>query len=256
MPYRWKCNDGCKTNYHFLDNVASFIPKQLHKDLFKHIQMLYKFYCKRTAAQAAAEMDIHPKKVEKWFRFYRDCITDAELFFPNFEFDVDIALQFDESKLSAKQKYHEGRAKDSVWVLGGIQGRLGYVVLKVVNNNRDGPLLNSIIASVTAIGSTVITDGWRAYLGLSGMGYYHYNVNHSERFVDTMHGYHTQTIENLWMLIRHDLRAARGVRSKDLQKWLDVFAFRRNVGKENPKGIWMAMCCVIGAMQKFVARPA
>ena len=85
------------------------------------------------------------------------------------------------------------------------------------------------------------------------MGYYHYNLNHSERFVDTMHGHHTQTIENLWMLICHDLRVAGGVNAKFLQQWLDVFAFRRNLSK-SPEGTWLKMCCVIGAMQHFVNR--
>ena len=69
-------NGDCKTNYHFLDNAASYIPKQLHMDLFKHIQMLYKFYCKRTATQAAVEMDVHAETAKKWFRFYRDCTRD------------------------------------------------------------------------------------------------------------------------------------------------------------------------------------
>ena len=151
LPYRWKrTNEDCKKDYHFLD--GSFIPNQLHMDLFKHIQMIYKFYCKRTATQAAKEMNIHPETVKKWFRYYRNCISHwmQNHFYPYFQFDVDVAIEFDEAKLSAKQKFHKGRSYDPVWVLGGIQGRLGYVVLKVVDN-RNGPLLQSIISSVTAI---------------------------------------------------------------------------------------------------------
>ena len=254
LPYGWKCtNCDCKEKHHFLE--CSFVPAR-GIGCFKHIQLLYKFYCKRTAKQAALEMRIGYGTVKVWFDYYRRCISHymQHHFHPNFEFDGDAALEYDEAKLSAKQKFNVGRRKEPVWVLGGIQRRSRYVILKVVEN-RNGPLLQSIIQSFTSVGSTVITDGWSAYLGLSGLGYYHWTVKHAERFVDTMHGHHTQNIENLWMNIRGDLRAARGVQAKHLQKWLDVFAFRQNMSKA-PEGVWVKMCCVIGMMQQFVHRPS
>ena len=255
LPYGWQCtNCDCKQVFNFLD--ASFIPVR-GIGLFKHIQLLYKFYCRRTAKDAAKEMKIGYGTAKVWFDFYRRCISHymQHYFYPNFEFDIDAALEFDEAKSSAKQKYNVGRAKEPVWVLGGIQRRSRYVILKVVDNNRNGPLLQSIISSYTAVGSTVITDGWSAYLGLSGLGYYHWTVKHSEGFVNTMHGHHTNNIENLWMDMLGVLRAAREVQAKHLQKWLDVFAFRQNMSKA-PEGVWARMCCVIGVVQRFVDKPS
>ena len=72
--------------------------------------------------------------------------------------------------------------------------------------------------------------------------------------MDPEHQWHTQKIENLWMLVRHDLRNLRGVDHSSLQMHLDVFAFRRNMQKATGN-VWRNLCCVIGAMQSHIPRP-
>ena len=84
-------------------------------------------------------------------------------------------------------------------------------------------------------------------------GLFHWTVNHSEGFVHPFHGYHTDTIEGLWSLIRSDLRAFRGINEQKLQVHLDVFAFRRNMGMSDD-GIWSKLCLVIGKMQHTTSR--
>ena len=46
-----------------------------------------------------------------------------------------------------------------------------------------------------------ITDGWGVYSGLIAMGYSHWNLNHSVGFIDDLTGYHTNTIEGLWVMV-------------------------------------------------------
>ena len=115
--------------------------------------------------------------------------------------------------------------------------------------------MHQLITQHSEQGATHVTDGWAAYLGLSNHGYYHWTVNHSEGFVDPYHGYHTNTIEGLWALIRGDLRTSRGIPANKLQLHLDVFAFRRNMSLSNA-GLWKNLLLVVGTMQQLVPKPS
>ena len=253
LPYKWSCtNTECNKSYVFLS--GSYL-KGYRIPLFKHIQLLYKFYRKRNARQCHEETGIGYGTCVKWFDYYRRCISKymQDYFYPEFEFDVDLAIEFDEAKLSARQKHHRGRYRDGAWVLGGIQRQKNLIILRVVER-RNADTLQSIISAVCPEGSTVITDCWRGYLGLGRHGYYHWNVDHSRTFRNPFTGFHTDTIEGLWALIRGELRSMRGIKTTDLQKHLDVFAFRRNT-RESDCGTWISFCCLIGAMQHIVPKP-
>ena len=252
LPYKWKCiNNDCKKTYNFLH--GSYFKG---KRVFKHIQLLYKFYLGRTAKQCAQETGLSSSTCTIWFDYFRRCIHKymQDYFYPNFEFDVDLAVEWDEAALSAKQKDHRGRYKEPVWVLGGVQRRNNFCLLKVVDK-RKAETLHPIITSVCSPGSTVVTDGWRAYYGLNRHGLFHWNVDHTRGFVNPFTRQHTDTIEGLWSLIRYELRAQRGIKPIDLQKHLDVFAFRRNTRDSN-EGTWTQFCCLVGAMQSLVQTPS
>jgi hypothetical protein len=96
--------------------------------------------------------------------------------------------------------------------------------------SRDRASLWPLIEKHIAPGTTVISDGWRAYRGLETMGlpgpyrmYTHLWVNHEENFVDPITGAHTQTIESVWNRLRWEIiRTARSVRLHNLPKWLAV----------------------------------
>ena len=258
FPFRWKCtNSSCTESEDYTYFHNSFL-KACKITPFKHIQLIYKFYGKRSAVQAAAETKINVHTVRKWFDFYRRCIHRFmhNHFYPRFQFDTDFAVEWDEAAMSAKQMHNRGRRREPIWVLGGVQRLKNYVVLKVVPN-RVRATLHPIIQSVCPNGSTVITDGWRAYLGLSSLGIYHWTVPHSVAFRHQVTWEHTNTIECLWALIRSDLRLLKGIRSHDLQKHLDVFAFRRNMDKDpDASSVWTSMCVCLGAMQDSVVRPS
>ena len=253
LPYAWSCtNADCKKLCGFL--TGSYL-KGHSVSLFKHVQLLYKFYRKRNAKQCHEETGVGYGTCIKWFDYYRRCVSKymQDHFYPEFQFDVDLAIEWDEAKLSARQKDHRGRYREGVWVLGGVQREKNLILLKVVDR-RNADTLQPIISAVCPEGSTVITDGWRGYLGLSDRGHYHWNVDHSRTFRNPFTGMHTDTIEGLWALIRGELRLSRGIKSPDLQKHLDVFAFRRNTTNSD-SGTWVSFCCLIGAMQHVVPTP-
>ena len=251
--YVWRCpNQNCS-------DQAFTTGSYLHKlSIFRHIQLLYKFYIKSNAKQAAQETGVHVDTVRRYFAWYRHCISEymQNHFYPHFHFDVGYAIEYDEANLGRRSKYGRGTNETvPIWVLGGVsRGDDGFVSLNVVDD-RTRPTLHGLIQSVCPRDSEIITDCWRAYFGLDTLGYYHWTVNHSLAFVDPYTGQHTNTIEGLWSLIRADLRNMRGINHTFLQHHLDVFAFRRNL-KNEANGLWATMCLVIGQMQHSVTLPS
>jgi len=71
-----------------------------------------------------------------------------------------------------------------------------------VIQKRDKVTLHNIIQREVISGSTIHSDGWSGYNGLSDLGYSHNVVNHSENFVDPISKAHTQRIESLWRPLR------------------------------------------------------
>ena len=84
-------------------------------------------------------------------------------------------------------------------------------------------------------GTTVISDGWRAYGGIKNLQtvYKHSVINHKLNFVDpTEPGVHTQSIEATWGALKRSLKAYYGVPENHLEGYLFNYMFRRFHGKE------------------------
>jgi len=121
FPFRWECTNsdcGSSHTHSFLHN--SYL-KNAKLSAFKHIQLLYKFYGKRNAVQAASETKIHVDTVRRWFDYYRRCISHyiQHHYYPHFMFSIDYAIEYDEAAISAKHMHHRGRYREPIWVLGG-----------------------------------------------------------------------------------------------------------------------------------------
>lgn len=80
--------------------------------------------------------------------------------------------------------------------------------------------------------STIITDCWRGYNGLSEEGFEHLTVNHSLNFVNEETGADTNKIESQWRPIRTRL-ARGGIKNEYLADHLCEFLWRREVKQEN-----------------------
>ena len=102
----------------------------------------------------------------------------------------------------------------------------GRVVLRLVRNRSSRNLVRSIVRP----GTTVVTDEWRGYNGLSKAGYKHQKVNHSKNEKVNAEGLGTNPVEGLFSRVRRFLR-------QKLRQ--DAFAQK----------LWTAACGVLLAAQ-------
>jgi transposase len=83
-------------------------------------------------------------------------------------------------------------------------------------------------------GSTLNTDDWGGYNGLSEKGYEHKSVCHSHGEYardddgDGINEVHENTMEAIWSLLRQWLRSYRGVRKMYLYLYVCAFEFFHN----------------------------
>lgn len=96
-----------------------------------------------------------------------------------------------------------------------------------VTPNTSGKVLKAIIYNLVKPGSTVITDGWKGYKGLSEE-YEHKVVEHSTgEYVKD--GFHTNGIEGFWSHLKRGIMGIyHKVSPKHLFRYCDEFAFRYN----------------------------
>ena len=103
------------------------------------------------------------------------------------------------------------------WVFGmlGVNGEARRPVLRLVEKRSRGHLVPLIVHHVRP-GTSIISDEWRSYRVLSGLGYHHHTVNHSWWYVDPRTGAHTQHVERAWRSYKEQIWRLRGNRSESL----------------------------------------
>lgn len=168
--------------------------------------------------------------VAHWFAIFRDRLIDhvTEM--------VDAGgqiggpgniVQIDEA-LIGRRKYNRGRVVQGTWVLGMVDSH-GEVRLEICER-RNAATLIEIIQRHVHPGSEIHTDGWRAYRGLTALGYTHRTVNHSVEFVAD-DGTHTQRIESQWRDIRRKFSRG-GIAHDDIATHLIEYMWRRKCKKD------------------------
>jgi len=128
----------------------------------------------------------------------------------------------------ASKKLNAGRGGVGKAVIVGIKQRGGAVIAKHVNGT-DASTLQGFIGTNVVAGSTVYTDNFKAYNGLSG--YNHDTVNHSVgEYVKQQ--VHTNGIESFWSLLKRGYYGVYHYMShKHLHRYVNEFAFRHNTAK-------------------------
>ena len=140
-------------------------------------------------------------------------------------------VEVDET-LIARRKYNRGRVVQQVWLFGGIErvGKKRFVVPLLGEDGhtvlpRDKDTLTNLIKQFIHPGSTVYSDCWKGYCGLSEEGFVHSTINHSLHFVDPADKeLHTQNIERLWLDVKQYIRRP-GIRAKFLTQYLARYLF-------------------------------
>lgn len=137
-------------------------------------------------------------------------------------------VEIDEMYLGGVRSGKRGRGAEGKSIVFGMVQRGGSAITRVVDNLRKGTVRGHIAEHV-AKGTTISTDEYFIYKTLSKMGYQHGVVRHS--FEEWANGdTHTNTIENLWGILKRSIKGTHiSVSKKHLPKYLGEFEFRFNL---------------------------
>ncbi|XP_035901823.1 uncharacterized protein LOC118507446 [Anopheles stephensi] len=192
------------------------------------LELTYEWSRNSTRTVAGAECPAGKAAVLRWYEVLRGISSEYIEQRHSTIGGSGLTVEIDESVVT-KRKYNRGRMADNnqVWLIGGICWETRDIFLELVQK-RDATTLHSIIMRHVAPGSTILTDGWRAYNGLENNGYTHAMVNHSENFVHPNDPFvHTQSIENLWRWIKPFLRS-KGTHRGSLIHYLREYQLKRS----------------------------
>ncbi|MDH3324690.1 MAG: IS1595 family transposase [Candidatus Peregrinibacteria bacterium] len=136
-------------------------------------------------------------------------------------------FELDESYFGAKRvRGKRGRGAAGKTPVFGILKRDGKVFVNVVKNCSRKELM-PIIKGKILEGSTIHTDGWKAYDGLILNGYDHYRVYHShDEFVRGKS--HVNGIESFWSFCKRRLAKFNGLSGEYFNLHLKESEFRWN----------------------------
>jgi transposase-like protein len=146
---------------------------------------------------------------------------------------VGKVLEVDEA-VFARRKYHRGRAKKLIWVLGiaeraTCKEEKCKLIMKVVPNRKAETLL-AIIKETCLPFSTIYSDEFRSYCGLSeleGFHFTHHTVCHKKEFKSMKTGACTNTVEGMWHQVRGWLPGF-WMKRRDLNDYLWSFLRKHN----------------------------
>lgn len=123
-----------------------------------------------------------------------------------------------------------GRGENGKAVVLGLVERNGKVYAQRIPTNKAEHIV-PIIKNKVQKGSTMLTDEWYAYTGLSE--YTHKTIQHSLK-VYVKGDIHTNTIENFWSVLKRGLYGIYHYTSKKhLNRYLDEFCARYNTRELN-----------------------
>lgn len=161
-------------------------------------------------------------------------------------------IELDETLLSYERKRWRGKrgtggpgpGEKRVWIAGAVQ-RGGQVRLQRVPNVKRESLFAFIRSVAKPETEAFYTDELRSYMGLADADTRHETVNHHrEQWV--VGAVHTNTIENIWSLLKRSLVGAfHKISVKHLDAYLSEWEYRYN-NRKNPHAFRDVMARLLG----------
>jgi transposase-like protein len=194
------------------------------------VKKILKCFCEDLpATKTASLLQLNRKTIDRYYNIFREKILRASIK----EMEVISGeIEVDESYFGAKRiRGKRGRGAAGKTPVFGLLKRDGKVFVSVVKNCSKEELL-PIIQGHILEGSTVHSDGWKAYDGLILNGYDHYRVHHSEDEFARGKS-HVNGIESFWSFAKRRLAKFNGVASHKFNLYLKESEFRFNYRNKN-----------------------
>lgn len=167
--------------------------------------------------------------MDRYFNLFREKI----FLFSLKELRAEVGeFELDESYFGARRvRGKRGRGAAGKTPVFGLLKRDGKVFVTVVKNCSRAELMPIITGKVLE-GSTIHTDGWRAYDGLILNGYDHYRVFHFKNEFARGKS-HVNGIESFWSFAKRRLSKFNGIPLHKFHLHLKECEFRWNFRNEN-----------------------
>ena len=164
-----------------------------------------------TATSASKILRLNRKTVNRYYNEFRQRILEKSLEEQKLEFGE---FELDESYFGARRvRGKRGRGAAGKTPVFGLLKRNGKVYVTIVQNCSREQLM-PIIQGKILEGSTIHTDGWKAYDGLILNGYTHYRVFHSENEFARGKS-HVNGIECFWSYAKRRMSKFNGLTSEN-----------------------------------------
>jgi len=169
-------------------------------------------------------MGLNRKTIDRYYNIFREKIAIASMK----EMEVISGeVELDESYFGAKRvRGKRGRGAAGKTPVFGLLKRNGKVFVTMVKNCSKEELM-PIIKGHVLEGSTIHTDGWKAYDGLIVNGYDHYRVHHSKNEFARGKN-HVNGIESFWSFAKRRIAKFNGIASHKFHLYLKECEFRFN----------------------------
>jgi transposase-like protein len=182
-----------------------------------------------TASSASKILNINRNTINLYYNYFRELIFQRS-------FDEDSQdsgiFELDESYFGAKRvRGKRGRGAAGKTPVFGLLKRDGKVFVSIVPNCSREELM-PIIQGKILEGSTIHTDGWKAYDGLVVNGYDHYRVFHSKNEFARGKSY-VNGIEAFWSFAKRRLAKFNGLRDENFLMHLKESEFMYNNKDKN-----------------------
>ncbi|NCB49486.1 MAG: IS1595 family transposase [Alphaproteobacteria bacterium] len=183
------------------------------------------YFCEDiTASSASKILNLNRNTINLYYNHFRDIILRQSFEENSRDFGI---FELDESYFGARRvRGKRGRGAAGKTPVFGLLKRNGQVFVNIVPNCSREELL-PIIQGKILEGSTIHTDGWKAYDGLVLNGYDHYRVFHSHNEFARGKS-HVNGIEAFWSFAKRRLTKFNGLKDEAFIYHLKECEFRYN----------------------------